>query len=165
MCVISLHLAFSTLMFHQSLLFLPAHFDITFSSTILPYFPVLKAQVMRYSAHASRRLDIWPSQMHTQVMIPRSSTRSLLRTGCSSTTQTSMKSPTSPKNSHENKGLFGVLTMFESSVSHVSHDDFALQMESKESMHRETDCWTARERKKEEEKKRKEREGSLISVA
>ena len=37
----------------------------------------------------------------------------------------------------------GVLTMFESSVSHVSHDDFALQIEqieSKESMHRETDC-------------------------
>ena len=38
------------------------------------------------------------------------------------------------KNTHENKRLFGVLTMFESSVSHVSHDDFALQIESKESM-------------------------------
>ena len=33
-------------------------------------------------------------------------------------------------------------TMFESSVSHVSHHDFALQIESGESMHRETDCWT-----------------------
>ena len=44
------------------------------------------------------------------------------------------------KNTHENIGLFGFLTMFESSVSHVSHDDFALQMESKESMHWETDC-------------------------
>ena len=44
------------------------------------------------------------------------------------------------KNTHENIGQFGVLTMFESSVSHVSHDDFALQIESKESMHRETDC-------------------------
>ena len=43
---------------------------------------------------------------------------------------------------HENTGLFGVLTMFESSVSHVSHDDFALQIESKESMLRETDCRT-----------------------
>ena len=33
------------------------------------------------------------------------------------------------KNTHENKGLFDVLAMFESSVSHVSHDDFALQIE------------------------------------
>ena len=53
------------------------------------------------------------------------------------------------KNTHENIGLFGVLTMFDSSVSHVSHDDFALQIESKESMHRETDCLTERERKEE----------------
>ena len=51
------------------------------------------------------------------------------------------------KNTHENTGLFGVLTMFESSVSHVFHDDFALQIESKESMPRETDCLTERERK------------------
>ena len=40
----------------------------------------------------------------------------------------------------ENTGLFGVLTMFESSVSNVSPDDVALQIESKESMHRESDC-------------------------
>ena len=40
------------------------------------------------------------------------------------------------ENTHENTGLFSVLTMFESSVSHVSHDDFALQIESQESMHR-----------------------------
>ena len=59
------------------------------------------------------------------------------------------------KNTHENTGLFGVLSMFESSVSHVSHDDFALQIESKESTHRETDCWRERDR---------EREGSVISV-
>ena len=52
-------------------------------------------------------------------------------------------------NTHENTGLFGVLTMFESSVSDVSHDDFALQMESKESMPRETDCLTEREKGRE----------------
>ena len=34
------------LMFHPSLLFLYIHFDIPFQSTILPYFPVLKAQDM-----------------------------------------------------------------------------------------------------------------------
>ena len=44
------------------------------------------------------------------------------------------------KTTHENTGLFGVLTMFESSVLHVSHDDFALQVVSKEGVHRETDC-------------------------
>ena len=60
------------------------------------------------------------------------------------------------KNTHENTGLFGVLTMFESSVSHASQYEFPLQGESKDSMHRETDCWTERERK--------EREGSVISV-
>ena len=34
------------------------------------------------------------------------------------------------ENTHENIGLFGVLTMFESSVSHVSIDDFALLTEA-----------------------------------
>ena len=37
------------------------------------------------------------------------------------------------KTTKENTRQFGVLTVFESSVSHVSHDDFALQIESKES--------------------------------
>ena len=37
-----------------------------------------------------------------------------------------------PKNTRENIGLFGVSTMLEASVSHVSHG------ESKDSMHRET---------------------------
>ena len=44
------------------------------------------------------------------------------------------------KNTYESTGLLGVLTTFEFSVSHVSHDEFALQVESKESMHVETDC-------------------------
>ena len=53
------------LMFHPSLLFLCIRFDIPCQSTILPYFPVLKAQDMRPSALASRSLAIWPSQMQT----------------------------------------------------------------------------------------------------
>ena len=60
------------------------------------------------------------------------------------------------KNTHENKGLFGVLTMFESSVSHGCHDDVDLWIESKEACNRET---VARQREREE------REGSMISVA
>ena len=49
---------------------------------------------------------------------------------------------------NEISDLFGVLTMFESSFSHVSHYDFALQIESKVSMHRETGCLTEREKEK-----------------
>ena len=56
-------------MFHLSLLFLDGHFetnpDITFLSISLPNFPVLQAQDMRNSAHASRSLATWPSQMQT----------------------------------------------------------------------------------------------------
>ena len=150
MGVLVLYLAFSFLMFHPSLLFFDVHFetipdfDITDDSvhTFLPYLPVLKAQGTRISARAARSLAIWPSPPSTQVMSPRSSTRSLLwtLTRCSLTIQTSMKSLTSGK-THENKGLFGVLTMFEASVSHVSHG------ESKDSVHRET---VARHREKKE---------------
>ena len=35
-CLLSLHLVFSSFMFHPSLLFLYIHFDITFQSTTLP---------------------------------------------------------------------------------------------------------------------------------
>ena len=60
------------------------------------------------------------------------------------------------KITRENTEQFGVPSIFETSVSHVSHGDFALQRESKESMPRET---VARQREREE------REGSVISVA
>ena len=65
-----------------------------------------------------------------------------------------MASLTSQKNTRENTGLFGVPTMFETSVSHVSHGEFALRRESQESMPRETAA-----------RQREEREGSVISVA
>ena len=60
------------------------------------------------------------------------------------------------KTTRESTGLFGVPTVFEASVSHVSYGDFALQRESKESVFRQT---VARQREREE------REGSVISVA
>ena len=62
MSVFVLYLAFSSLMFNPSLLFLYIHFDITIQSTILPYLPVLEAQDTRNSAPASRSLATWPSQ-------------------------------------------------------------------------------------------------------
>ena len=52
------------------------------------------------------------------------------------------------KTTSENTGQFGVPTVFESSVSHVSHDDFALQIESRESMQSGNRCWTERKRRK-----------------
>ena len=55
------------LMFHPSLLFLYIHFDISFQSTILPYFSVLKAQGMRISARAARSLAFWPSPPSKQI--------------------------------------------------------------------------------------------------
>ena len=58
-------------------------------------------------------------------------------------------------NTHENIGLFSVLTVFESSISHVSHNDFVLQKESREIMQSGNRCWT----------ERKEREGFVICAA
>ena len=71
-------------MSHPSLLFLEGHLetnpDIMFLTTVSPNSPVLKSQHMRHSALASRSFATWPSQIETQVMSPRSSTRSLLWT-------------------------------------------------------------------------------------
>ena len=100
MCVISLYLAISLLMFHPSLLFLYIHTSTSpFSPQSCRTFPSARAQDMRHSAPASRSLATWPSQMQTLVMSPRSSTRSLrwTVTRCSLTSRTSMKSLASRK--------------------------------------------------------------------
>ena len=60
-CVTSLHLAFSRLMSHPSLLFFDGHFETTPDfdvHTFLPYLPVLQAQGMRKSA---RGQAVWLS--------------------------------------------------------------------------------------------------------
>ena len=51
------------------------------------------------------------------------------------------------KITRENTGLFGVSTMLETSVSHVSHGEFPLQGESKDSMQSGNRCWTERKRR------------------
>ena len=61
------------------------------------------------------------------------------------------------KTTNESTRHFSVATEFESSVSHVSHDDFALQIESKESMQSGKTVATQRETE--------EREGFAISDA
>ena len=53
------------------------------------------------------------------------------------------------KSTPENSVLCGVLTMFESSVSNVSHDDFALPMDNEESMHQKKQLLDREKQKKE----------------
>ena len=64
---------------------------------------------------------------------------------CSLTIQTSTKSLTTRKTTNENTRKFGVPTAFDISVLHVSQDDFALQVESEESMQSGNRCYTERE--------------------
>ena len=119
--------------------------------TFLPYLPVLKAQGMRISA---RGREVWLSgQVRPQHRLWAQRVRQ--DHFCGQWHDAHWRSRPQwnlwllEKHTHKNTGLFGVLTMFESSVSHVSHDDFALQIECKESMHRETDCLRERGRKME----------------
>ena len=104
-----------------------------------------KAQGVRHSAHASRSLAPWPSQMQTQVMSPTSSTSSLLWTvtRCSSFLRL--------LENHERE---------HKTIRCFQHGDFALHRESrKKACNRET---VAGQRERE---KKKEREGFVISVA
>ena len=127
----------------MSLLFLHGHFETTpdcdFTdkpiNMILPYFPVLKAQDTRNAAPASRSLATWPDQMQTQVMSPRSSTRSLLcmMTRYSSTIRTTT-SPTSRKPRTRTLDTLVFPQCLNPLFRSVSRDDFVLQIESKESM-------------------------------
>ena len=156
--VISLHLALSILMFHPPSLLLPhGHFDTTFPSA-----PSSSSCTRPKSAgQANFRMS---SEEFGYLADP--STHSTGYEPKEFDTTTSVDGDVTPINdpnhdsisdfsetTRENTGLFGV---FENSISHVSHGEFALQRGSQESMPRET---VARHREREE------REGSVISVA
>ena len=145
MSVFVLCLAFSLLMFHPSLLCLYIHFGITFLSTSLPNFPVLKAQDTRHSAHASYLAKSYANTGYEPTEFDKITS---VQNDTMFINDPDHNISDFSKNTHENKGLFGVLTMFESSVSYVSNDDFALQKESKESMQSGNRCWTERKRRK-----------------
>ena len=155
-----LSLTLSILMFHPpSLLFPHGHFETTF----------LSAQSL---PNCSRSESAGQAHFRTSggefgyLADPARSTESALNTGhepnefdkitSADGDTTSIKDPDLDeisdfsKATRENTGLFGVSTMLEASVLHVSHG------ECKDSMHRET---VARQREREE------REGSVISVA
>ena len=62
-CIIPLHLAFSISCFTRLCSSWTSTSTSPFHSTILPYFPVLKAQDMLHFTLASRSLATWPSPM------------------------------------------------------------------------------------------------------
>ena len=154
-------------MIHPSLLFPHGHFettpdyDFTDDSDIhkfLSYFPVLKPQDMRHSAPASRSLATWPSQMQTQVMSPKSSTRSITSVDNDTVLINDLNHNFSDfsKTTNENTRQIGVPTVFESSVSRVLMMILLFVLEVKKACNRET---VARQREMEE------REGFVINVA
>ena len=96
----------------------------------------------------TRSLAIWPSPPSTQVTSPRRSTRSIVDNDTMLIDDPDHNFPDFSKNTNENKGLSGVPTVFESCVSHVSHDDAALQIESRESTQSGNCCLTEGEREK-----------------
>ena len=130
-------------MIHLSLLFLSGHFETTpdYDVTddpihmILPYFPVLKAQ-----GHAPLRTciakfdDLAKSDANTNYEPKKFDKITSVDDDTMLINDLDHNFSDFSKTTNENTSQFGVHTMFESSVLHVSHDDFALQMESKESM-------------------------------
>ena len=116
--------------------------------------PDPKARVKHTSARAAGSLATWPIPRTPQGCQPKEFDKISSPDGDTTLINDPNYDDTSDfsKITRENTGLFGVSTMLEASVSHVSHG------ESKDSMHRET---VARQR----EREREEREGSVISVA
>ena len=138
------------LMFHQSFA-VSVRLSLSLSTfpvhTFLPYLLVLNAQGMRISP---RGREVWLSgQVRPQhrLWAEMSSTRSLLWTVTTMLINDLNHNFSDFSNTHENIGLFSVLTVFESSISHVSHNDFVLPKESREIMQSGNRCWIERERK------------------
>ena len=158
-CVVSLHLACSLLMIHpSSLLFLDGHLETTpdyeFTDdpvhAFLPYLLVQKnaghaplrtciAKFGYFAAKSDANTGYEPKKFDKNTSVDDDTT--LINDPDHNTSDFS-------KTTNENTRQFGVPTVFESSVSHVSHDDLALQIESKESMQSGNRCWTERNRRK-----------------
>ena len=121
--VACLHLAFSVLMFTSR-----PPFRLRRPRLPCRTVPDPKAWVKRTSARAAKSLATWPIPRSPQVMSPRSYD----------------KISDFSKITRENTALFGVSTMLEASVSHVSRG------ESKRQHASGNRCWTEREREKKE---------------
>ena len=128
------------LMFHPSLLFLYIHFDISFSVHHLDVLSLPESgghaplrtciEEFGYLAKSDANTGYEPKKFDKITSVD--SDTMLIN-------DPDLNFSDFSKTTNENTRQFGVLTMFESSVSHVPHDNFALQIESEESIHRETD--------------------------
>ena len=157
--VISLHLVLSILMFHPpSLLFPHGHFDTTLPST--PSSSSITRPKSAGQAHlrtCAGEFGYLVDPTHLTSYEPKEFDKTTSVDG----DMTPINDPDHDsisdfsKTTRENTGLFNVPTVFETSVSHVSHGNVALHRGSQESMPRETVA-TQRERG--------EREGSVISL-
>ena len=144
-----LRLAFSTLMFHPpSLLFPHGLFDTTFPSA--PSSSSCTRPKSAGQAHfrtSAEEFGYLADPTHSTGCEPKLPDKTTSVDGDT----TPIKDPDHDsisdfsKTTRESTGLFGVPTVFEASVSQVSHGGSALQRESKESMPRET---VARHREK-----------------
>ena len=161
-CVISLHLALSILMFHPpSLLFPHGHFDTTFpSAPSSSSFTRPKSAGQAHLRTSAGEFGYLADPTHSIGFEPKEFEKTTSADGDTTPINDPNHDSVSDKSrtTRENTGLFGVPTVCETSVSHVSHGNFALQRGSQESMPRET---VAGQRERE---RKGEREGSVISV-
>ena len=151
-CVVSLYLAFSSLMSRPSLLVparsLRAHLSVRTVLAVLRCPESAGAcatphedEKFGYLANSALITGYEPNEFGKITPVDNDTHDTLWRS------RPQLKSLTS-RNTHEKIGHFDVFTMFESSVSHVSHDDLALQIGSKEIMQSGNRCQRERERGK-----------------
>ena len=160
--VVSLHLTFSTLMFHPSsplssdIIFDTAFQSLTFTDLLLGLFrPKCSGPAhfrngeedFGYMANMPHSTGYEPNQ-HDKMVPADDDATPINDPDHDSISDIS-------KTTHENTGWFGVFTVCETSVSQTSRGDIALQKECKESQPRETVC---------RQREREEGEGSVISV-
>ena len=152
----SLHLTLSIPMFHPpSLLFPHGHFETTFLSA--PSSSNGTRPESAGQAHfrtSAEEFGYLADPTHSTSFEPREFDRTTSVDGDTTTINDPNQDSISDfsKTTRENTGLFGVPAMFETSVSHVSHGEFALQRECQECMPRET---VARQREIQREREKR----------
>ena len=146
--VISPHLTFSLLMFHPpSLLFPHGHFDTSFPSALsLPNCSRSESAGLTHFRTSGEEFGYLADPTHSTGYEPKEFDKITSEDGDTTPINDPNYDNISDfsKITRENTGLFGVSTILEASVSHVSHGV------SKDSMHRET---VARQREREKKEK------------
>ena len=143
--VTSLHLTLSILMFHPpSLLFPHSHFETTFptstSTTSLSIFTRPESAGLAHFRTSVEEFAYLADPTHSTGYEPKEFDKITFVDG-DTTPVTDLNHDSIcnfSKNTRENTEQFGVALMLEASVSHVYHEEFALEREIQESILRET---------------------------